>query len=150
MQNPPKGYHTVTPNLVVENCAQAIDFYRRAFGAEETGDRALGPGGKVMHAEIQIGDSRIMMSDHFPEWGSKKSAAILYIYCDDTDAVFKRAVDAGATATMPPADQFWGDRFGKVDDPFGQTWGILTHLRDVPPEEMKAEMKKMMEGMHKP
>ena len=149
MKNPPKGYATVTPHLSVEGCAKAIEFYVRAFGAEEVG-RAPGADGRLMHAEIQIGDSRIMLADVFPEYGGKPTAATLHIYTDDCDALFKRAVDAGAVGEMPPGDAFWGDRYSKVRDPFGQGWGIATHQKDLTPEEMKAAMEAAMADAPKP
>lgn len=137
----PEGYHTVTPYLVVRDAARAIDFYKRAFGATEV-MRMPGPGGKVMHAEIQIGDSRIMLGDENPQMGAKSPQALngspvsLFLYVEDVDAVYKQAVAAGAKQTMPPQDMFWGDRYGKLDDPFGHQWGVATHKEDVAPEEM--------------
>jgi len=152
----PTGYHTVTPYLTVKGAAQAIDFYKRAFGAQEV-ERMPGPDGKsVMHAELKLGDSVVMLSDESPQGGTRSpqtlggSTAYLFLYVPDVDAAFKRAVDAGAKATMPPTDMFWGDRFGKVSDPFGHEWGLATHKEDVSPEEMRrraqAEMAKMAKG----
>jgi uncharacterized glyoxalase superfamily protein PhnB len=137
----PEGYHSVTPHLVVRGAAEAIDFYKRAFGAQERG-RMQGPGGKIMHAEVKIGDSIVMVVDEFPGMGSRSpqslggSACSLHIYVPDVDAVWQQAVAAGAQATMPLADQFWGDRFGMVTDPFGHQWTLATHLEDLTPEEM--------------
>jgi PhnB protein len=137
----PEGYHTVTPGLTVRDAAKAIDFYRRAFGAVEV-FRMEAPGGKIGHAELKIGDSMIMLADEFP--GGARSpqslggtTSTLHLYVQDVDAAFKQAVGAGAKADMPPADMFWGDRYGKLTDPFGHAWGLATHVKDVSPEEMK-------------
>lgn len=135
----PAGYHTVTPYLVVRDGAKAIDFYSRAFGAKELG-RMDGPDGKVMHAELQLGDSRIMLSEEM--MGNKSPQSLggspvsVFLYVEDVDSVFQQAIDAGAKADMPPADMFWGDRYGKLTDPFGHQWGMATHIEDVAPEEM--------------
>ena len=138
----PEAFHTVTPSLVVRDASRAIDFYKRAFGAQET-MRMPGPGGKgVMHAEIKIGDSVVFVSDEFPGMGCRSpeslggSTAMLHLYVEDVDAAFQRAVQAGAKAAMPVADMFWGDRYGKVSDPFGHEWGLATHKEDLPQEEM--------------
>jgi PhnB protein len=152
----PQGYHSVTPYLTVKGAAPAIEFYKRAFGAQEV-ERMPGPdGNSVMHAELKIGDSIVMLSDEFPQAGTRSpqtlggSTGYLFLYVPDVDAAFKRAVDAGAKATMPPADMFWGDRFGKVSDPFGHEWGLATHKEDLSPEEIRkrgqAEMAKMAKG----
>ena len=139
----PEGFHTVTPHLVIRDAAKAIDFYTRAFGAEEL-VRMPGPEGKLMHAEIKIGDSILMISDEFLEWGAKGPEAIggspvtINLYVEDSDAVFNRAVEAGATVRMPLADQFWGDRYGQLVDPFGHVWSVATHIKDLTPEEMSA------------
>jgi PhnB protein len=139
----PDGYSTVTAYLVVKNAADAIDFYKRAFGAKEL-DRMTGPGGQgVMHAEIQIGNSRLMLSDEFPGSGCQAPQSLgsttcqMFLYVDDVDAAYQKAVSAGAQAAMPPADMFWGDRFGKLTDPFGHSWGMATHKEDVSKEEMQ-------------
>jgi PhnB protein len=136
----PEGYHAITPYLVVDGAGKAIEFYKRAFGAIER-FRMPAPNDKVGHAEIQIGDSVIMLSDPFPGMGSvapsgAQESAGLMLYVNDVDAVFKQAVDAGATVTMPLDNQFWGDRYGKVRDPFGHSWHLATHVEDVSPEEM--------------
>lgn len=142
----PDGYHTVTPHLVLDDCARALDFYKGAFGAREI-LRMPGPGGKIVHAEIQVGDSRIMMNDEMPPmpgqpgvYRSPKAAglatAAVFLYVKDVDAVFVRAVKAGCTVRQPPADMFWGDRYGQVIDPFGHTWGMATHKEDPTPAEM--------------
>ena len=137
----PDGYHTLNPYFVVSSAAEAIDFYTKALGAEEL-FRMDGPGGMIMHAEIRIGDSVLMISDENPEQGAVAPSSLggspvhVLIYVDDVDAGYQRAVDAGATGVMPPADMFWGDRFGKFVDPFGHNWSIATHTEDVSPEEM--------------
>jgi uncharacterized glyoxalase superfamily protein PhnB len=148
----PPGVHTVTPHLIVRNAAQAIDFYRRAFGAVEVG-RAAGPGGKLMHASIRIGDSPIYLADEMPESGSKSplmlggSGTTIHLYVPDADAAFNRAVDAGAQVTMPLADQFWGDRYGKLKDPYGHEWSIATHKEDLTPAEMQRRQEEAMTQM---
>lgn len=141
----PDGYHTLTPFLTVRDAARAIEFYKQAFGAEERGV-AKDPDGKVMHAELKIGDSIIMLSDEYPDFGSLSPESIggsgmgLHIYLADVDAAFDRAVKAGAQVEMPVMDQFWGDRYGKLRDPFGHKWSIGTHVKDVSREEMKQGM----------
>jgi len=139
--------HTVTPHLVCAGAADAIAFYKKAFNAEEVG-RLAGPQGKLMHAQIRIGDSAVMLVDEFPDWGSfgpkslKGSPVTIHLYVEDVDAAFKRAVDAGATVKMALADMFWGDRYGVLEDPFGHHWSIATHVRDVSPDEMQQAMQK--------
>jgi len=151
----PDGYRTVTPYLTVRNAADAIEFYTRAFGAQEV-ERMSGPDNKsIMHAELKIGDSIVMLSDEFPQGGTRApqslggSTGSLFLYVPDVDAAFKRALDAGATVAMPLADMFWGDRFGKVSDPFGHVWGLATHKEDVTPEEMKKRGQAFMAAMAK-
>lgn len=145
----PEGYHTVTPHIVVRGAEEAIAFYARAFGAEET-VRMPGPGGKLLHAEVRIGDSVVMLSDEFPEMGARSPQSIggtsggLMLYVNDVDAAFARAVGAGATAEMPPQDMFWGDRYGKLRDPFGHSWSLATHVEDLDPDEM---MRRMQEAV---
>ncbi|KQV79763.1 glyoxalase [Massilia sp. Root351] len=145
----PEGFHTVTPHLVCEGAADAIEFYKKAFNAVEM-CRMPGPGGKVMHAQVKIGTSIVMLADDFPEWGSvgakalKGSPVVLHLYVEDVDKAYAQAVAAGGTAKMPPADMFWGDRYGMLVDPFGHSWSIATHKRDMTPEEMDAEMQKSM------
>jgi len=142
----PDGYHTITPSLTIRDAARAIEFYKQAFGAKQRGDVAKGPDGKVMHAELMIGDSVIMLVDEMPEWGSLSpqssggSPVQLHIYLDNVDAAFDRAVKAGAAVEMPVADQFWGDRYGKLKDPFGHKWSIATHVKDLSEQEMKRGM----------
>jgi PhnB protein len=142
----PEGYHTVTPYLVITNAGKAIEFYKEAFGATEC-MRLATPDGKVMHAEIKIGDSPIMLCDECPDWNSLSpqtiggTAVSIVLYVEDVDAVVKRAVEAGAKLLMPVADQFWGDRMGSVTDPFGHKWSIATHTEDVSPEEISTRAK---------
>ena len=149
----PDGYHTVTPALSLKDTAAAIDFYKKAFGAEEV-CRMPGPGGQgVMHAEIKIGNSAIMLGDEWPDYPVRSPESVgattgsLHIYVEDVDAAFQKAVSAGATASMPPADMFWGDRYAKVVDPFGHFWGLATHIEDVSPEEMARRGQEWMAQM---
>ena len=148
----PEGYHTLAPYLAVDNAAQAIDYYKNAFGANER-VRMEAPGGAIGHAELEIGDSVVMLSDPFPQASTKPpkelggSSAAVFMYVEDVDAVVKQAVDAGATVLMEVADQFWGDRFGTVQDPFGHTWSIATHVEDVAPEEIAERGKAAMADM---
>lgn len=148
----PEGYHTVTPYLAVDDAAQAIEFYKQAFGAEER-SRMGAPDGKIGHAELAIGDALIMLSDPFPQSSTRPpkelggTSASVFLYVEDVDAVVKQAVDAGASITMEVADQFWGDRFGTVTDPFGHVWSIATHIEDVAPEEMAERAKAAMAAM---
>jgi len=144
----PDGYGTVTPYMAIRDAARAIEFYNKAFGAEEL-FRMPGPGGRVLHAEIQIGNSRIMLGEESLEQGAPSpqtlggSATGLLLYVTDVDASFNRAVKAGCTAEMPPTDMFWGDRYGKLADPFGHKWSIATHKEDVTPEEIARRMAAM-------
>ena len=148
----PEGYHTVTPYLAVDDAAAAIDYYKKAFGATER-VRMDTPDGRIGHAELEIGDSLVMLADPFPEASTRPPSELggttgsVFLYVEDVDAVVKRAVDAGATVTMEVADQFWGDRFGTVTDPFGQVWSVATHVEDVPPEEMAERAKAAMAAM---
>jgi PhnB protein len=144
----PEDMHSVTPHLVCAGAAEAIEFYKKAFGAVEAA-RLPGPGGKLMHAMIRIGDSPVMLVDEMPEWGALGPKALngspvtIHLYVENADAAFERAVKAGAKVTMPLADQFWGDRYGKLVDPFGHHWSIATHVRDVSMEEAQQAMKAM-------
>jgi len=137
----PEGYHTVAPYLAVDDAAEAIDWYKKAFGASERG-RMDAPGGAIGHAELEIGDSVVMLSDPFPQASTKPPKELggttmsVFLYVEDVDAVVKQAVDAGATVLMEVADQFWGDRFGTIQDPFGHTWSVATHVEDLSPEEI--------------
>jgi PhnB protein len=150
----PEGYHTLTPFLTVRNAERAIEFYKQAFGAQARGV-AKGPDGKVMHAELKIGDSVIMLSDEYPEFGSLSPQSVggspmgLHIYIENVDAAFDRAVKAGAQVEMPVMDQFWGDRYGKLKDPFGHKWSIATHVKDMSADEMKRSMDDAMFKMQK-
>jgi len=146
----PEGYSPVTPYLTVKGAGAAIDFYKKAFGAEEA-FRMNSPDGKVMHAEIRIGGAVIMLHDEMPEWKALSpqtigdSGSSIMLYVQDVDAVFKRALAAGATSIMDVADQFYGDRCGGLKDPFGHKWSIATHVEDVPPDEISRRAAKMFE-----
>ncbi|HEU4371282.1 MAG TPA: VOC family protein [Methylomirabilota bacterium] len=149
----PDGYHTVTPALTVKNGAEAIEFYKRALGAKEL-MRIPGPDGKhLMHAEIEVGNSKVMLSDESPEMGCRAPASVgavtssLYVYVEDVDKAFRLAVEAGAKALMPPTDMFWGDRFGQVEDPSGHRWGLATHKEDPSPQEMARRQKEFFASM---
>jgi PhnB protein len=141
----PDSMHSVTPHLICAGAADAIEFYKKAFHAEEL-SRLPGPRGKLMHASVRIGDSTVMLTDEFPEWGSfgpkslKGSPVTIHLYVEDVDATVKRAVAAGAKITMAVDDMFWGDRYGRLEDPFGHYWSIATHVRDLSPEEIRAAM----------
>lgn len=144
----PAGMHTVTPHLVCAGAADAIAFYKRAFGAEEA-IRLPGPNGKLAHAAIRIGDSTIMLVDEMPEWDAlgpkslKGTPVTIHLFVADVDAFVARAVAAGARVTMPIADMFWGDRYGQIEDPFGHRWSVATHLRDMTPAEIQQAMQAM-------
>ncbi len=137
----PEGYHSVTPYLIIQGATAAIEYYKQAFGAIEL-MRMPAPGGKIGHAEIKIGDSPIMLADEFPEMGHKSpktlggSPVSIMIYVEDVDTVFARAITAGGTEQRPVKDQFYGDRSGTLEDPFGHVWHVATHKEDVPAEEM--------------
>lgn len=143
------GYHSVTPILAIKGAGEAIEFYKRAFNATEL-YRMASPDGTVMHAEIKIGDSNIMLGEECPEMGALSPGTVggspttLYIYFDDVDAMTKQAMAAGAKELQPVTDQFWGDRSGKIEDPFGYRWGLATHIEDVSPEEMDRRAKVWM------
>ena len=145
----PDGYHSVTPYLTFKDASAAIAWYARAFGAKEE-VRMPGPGGKVLHAEIKIGDSHIMLADEHPVMGNKSaesiggSPAAFMIYLEDADAAFRKAVEAGARVVRPVENQFYGDRSGTITDPFGLNWTLGTHVEDVSPEEMKRRMSQFM------
>jgi uncharacterized glyoxalase superfamily protein PhnB len=154
-QTTPPGFHTVTLALIVPKAAEAIEFYKRAFGATEI-ERMPAPDGKLMHATLQFGDSKLMLSDEFPEMGSKSAATLggspvaVHYYTSDTDAAFKQLTAAGAKTLMPVADMFWGDRYGAVVDPSGLMWGVATHKEDLSPEQMAERMKAQMQAQPKP
>lgn len=143
----PEGMHTVTPHLVCAGAADAIAFYKKAFGAVEV-LRMPGPDGKLIHAMIRIGDSPVMLVDEHPAWGSvgptalKGSPVTIHLAIPDVDAAFEKAVAAGAQVKMPLADMFWGDRYGVLEDPFGHKWSMATHIRDLSPEELTAAAQK--------
>jgi len=144
----PDGMHSVTPHLICAGAANAIEFYKKAFNAVEE-VRLAGPQGRLMHAMIRIEGSAVMLVDEMPEWGAlgpkslKGSPVTIHLYVEDVDAFVKRAVAAGAKITMPLDDMFWGDRYCKLEDPFGHHWSVATHLRDLSPEEIKQAMQKM-------
>jgi PhnB protein len=146
----PEGYHSVTPYLIVDDAAGAIEFYRKVFGASEL-MRMPAPDGRVGHAELRIGDSRIMLADEFPDMGARGPRAIggspvhLYLYVEDVDAVTGKALAAGAKELRPVKDQFYGDRSGTIEDPVGHVWHISTHKEDVPPDELKRRAEKAMQ-----
>jgi len=148
----PDGYHSVTPYMTMNDAAGAIGFYKKAFGAEEL-VRMNGPGGTVMHAEIRIGDSMIMLGGEMPAMGTHSPQSLggntggIMLYVEDVDALFQQAVAAGATVEAPLADMFWGDGFGKLKDPFGHSWSMATHKEDVAPAEMKRRMDQMTAEM---
>ena len=146
----PEGYHTITPQLTLDNAAQTIEWYKKALGATEL-SRRVGSDGKVMHAEITIGDSRIMVNDTMPGYKGPRafggSPASLWLYVNDSDALFNRAVSAGAQVQMPLDDQFWGDRSGAFADPEGYTWWIATRKEDLTPDEMKRRAEEFFKQM---
>ncbi len=144
----PEDMHTLTPHLVCAKALEAIEFYKKVFGATE-GGVMLTPDGKLMHAMIRIGDSALMLMEENQQWGALGPALLggspvtIHMYVKNCDEVFQKAVDAGATAKMPPSDMFWGDRYGVLIDPYGHNWAIATHIRDVSPEEMQAAVNSM-------
>lgn len=144
----PKGYHSVTPSIVVSSAPKAIEFYKKAFGATEM-FRLPGPDGKLMHGSIRIGDSAVMLAEENEKHGIfgpkhlKGSPVIIHLYVEDVDAFVARAAEAGANVTMPVAEMFWGDRYGRLQDPFGHMWSVSTHVRDVTPDEMKQAVQSM-------
>lgn len=153
MVNPiPESLHSVTPSLVCSPCSEAIDFYIEAFGAEEVGSRMTGPDGIVGHAEIRIGNSVVMLADEWPDGPTKSptslggSSAALFIYTDDVDTLWKRAITAGAEEVFPLELQFYGDKGGRVRDPFGHTWGLGQHVEDVSQEETEGRMAAFYES----
>ena len=142
----PPGFHTITPSLTIRNAAQAIEFYKKALGAEER-MRMASPDGTISHAELQIGDSIVFLNDENPAWGCKSpqtlggSAAGFYLYVEDVDKAFQRAIDAGGKVTCPVTDMFWGDRMGNFTDPYGYTWTLSTHTQDMTEQEMEEGAK---------
>jgi uncharacterized glyoxalase superfamily protein PhnB len=151
----PEGTHTVTPHLVIKGAAKAIEFYKRAFGAQEHGRMAM-PGGMVGHAELQIGDSVLYLADESPFGAGrspqalKGSSVVIHLYLDDVDSAFQRAVGAGAKVVQPLSDMFWGDRYAQVRDPFGHLWSMATHKEDLSPEEMARRGQEAMASMPPP
>jgi len=147
----PDGMHSITPHIVCAGAAAAIEFYKKAFNAIEE-LRLPAPTGKIMHARLRICGSALMLVDEMPEWnclGPKSlqgSPVTIHLFVENVDAFYKQAVDAGATAKMPPADMFWGDRYGVLVDPFGHNWSVATHLRDMTAEEMAQAAQKMFES----
>lgn len=149
----PEGYHSVTPYLTCKNTAKAIDFYKTVFGATEI-MRMATPDGKISHAEIKIGDSHVFLSDEFPGMNAAptpgtKNACGVFVYLENVDGAFNRAVAGGATVDMPLENQFWGDRYGKITDPFGHNWALAQHVEDVAPEEMKRRAQEWQAKMAK-
>jgi len=148
----PEGYHSVMPYLTVRNAARAIDFYTRAFGAKEM-IRMEGPQGTIGHAELRIGDSVLMIADEMPGSSTRSPETLggttggVFLYVENVDATFDQAVAAGAKSDQRPADMFWGDRFGRLTDPFGHSWSMATHIEDVAPQEMRKRMQEAMAKM---
>jgi PhnB protein len=148
----PQGYRSVTPYLTLNDAARALDFYKRAFGAQEV-MRMEGPGGKIGHAEMKIGDSVIMLGDEMPGSTVRSPQSLggttggILLYVENADAVFNQAVSAGAQVEAPLADMFWGDRYGRLKDPFGHSWSVATHKEDVAPAEMSKRMQEAMAKM---
>ena len=147
----PQGFHTITAGLTCKNASAAIELYKRAFGAEEI-NRMTGPNGRIMHAELQIGDSRLFLGDEFPGMAMAPTAGAppsqsLYLYVEDVDATYAQAVSAGCSEGMPVTNMFWGDRFGKVVDPEGHHWNLATHVEDVEPAEMERRSQEWMKQM---
>jgi len=144
----PEDMHTITPHLVCANALEAIEFYKRAFGATSAATM-LTPDGKLLHGQVRIGDSVVMLMEENPQWGALSPKSLpatpvtIHMYVNDVDAVFARAVKEGATARMEPAEMFWGDRYGVLLDPYGHCWSIATHTRDLTPEQMAEGMKAM-------
>jgi PhnB protein len=151
----PEGMHTITPHLVIREASKAIEFYKKALGAQVKYVHLMPDGNRVAHAELQICDSKLFLADEFPQMGSKApqtlggSPVVLNVYVEDVDRLFNQAVAAGATVTMPLADQFWGDRYGQVADPFGHLWALASHKEDVSPEEMEKRAKAAFAEMAK-
>ena len=153
MANPiPDNYRRVTPYLIVDGAAEAIDFYERVLGAKQRGDRMPAPGGKIGHAELELGDSVIMLADEAPDFGALSPKTVggtpvtIHVYVEDVDAAFQAAMEAGATSQRDLEDQFYGDRMGQFEDPFGHQWSVATHVEDVSPEEMEKRAAAAMGG----
>jgi len=149
----PDGYHSITPSIVCKDAARAIEFYKEVFRAKEI-SRMTGPGGAIGHAELQIGDSRLMLSDEFPGMAeapgpTPRNSSALHVYTENVDALFDRAVKAGCSVESPLQNQFWGDRFAKIRDPFGHSWGLAQHVEDVAPQELERLAANWMSQMSK-
>lgn len=150
----PEGFHTLTPYLIVRDAPRAIEFYKQAFGAEVRNVHYT-PDGKVMNADLKIGDSIFMLNEEFPAWGSGSPLALggtsvtVHIYCEDADALFDKAVTAGAKVTMPLMDAFWGDRYGQLEDPFGHRWSVGTHKEELTQQEIEERAKAVFAEMAK-
>src|SRR5207248_2276531 len=151
----PPGFHTLTPHLTVRDADKALEFYKNALGAEILGVARM-PDGKIMHAALRIGDSMLMLNEEMPEYGGLSplslggTAVTVHVYTDNVDDAFNRAVSAGAQVKMPLMDQFWGDRYGMVSDPFGHKWSLATHVKDLSPEEMQRAQDEAMANMPPP
>ncbi|MCG3138469.1 MAG: hypothetical protein HJJLKODD_02334 [Phycisphaerae bacterium] len=150
----PDGHYTLTPHLVVQNCKEAMGWYKKALGAEEICQMTTPDGQCIVHAEMKVGNSMFYMCEANPQWGARSPQMLngtpvtLHLYVEDADAVFNRAVQAGATVTMPLDNAMWGDRYGKFTDPYGHYWSVATHIEDVTPEEMTKRMEQMFSGKH--
>lgn len=148
----PEGYHSLTPSLIVRDAARAIEFYKKVFGAEETLRLAM-PDGSIAHAEVRIGDSILMLADESPQWGTRSPESIggsgsgIMLYVEDVDAVFRRAIENGASEVSPVENQFYGDRSGQLQDPFGHRWTIATNVEVVPEDEMNRRMEQFLASM---
>jgi PhnB protein len=148
----PDGFHTLTPHITVRDAAGAIEFYKKALNAQLLNESRT-PDGRIMHATLRIGDSVIMLNDEFPEWGgqsaprSEAGGYMIHVYVENVDAIFQQAVAAGAVVKMPLMDQFWGDRYGTMVDPYGFHWSLGTHIKDMSPEEMQKAQDEMMKQM---
>ncbi len=148
----PEGYHSLTPSLIVRDASRAIEFYKKVFGAEETLRLAM-PDGSIAHAEVRIGDSILMLADESPQWGTRSPESIggsgsgIMLYVEDVDAVFRRAIENGASEVSPVENQFYGDRSGQLQDPFGHRWTIATNVEVVPEDEMNRRMEQFLASM---
>jgi PhnB protein len=148
----PEGYYTLTPYLAVDDATAAIEWYERAFGAKER-SRMPGPDGKIAHAEIEIGDSIVMLADPFPQSNVRPpkeirgTTAAIFMYVENVDDIYRQAIDAGATVTSEPEDMFWGDRFASITDPYGHAWQIATHVEDLTPEQIQERSQEWMAAM---
>jgi len=155
VQAVPAGFHTLTPHLTVRDADKALEFYKNALGAQILGAARM-PDGRIMHAALRVGDSMLMLNEEMPEFGGLSPLALngtgvtIHIYTDNVDEAFNRAVSAGARVKMPLMDQFWGDRYGMVEDPFGHKWSLATHVKDLSPEEMQRAQDEAMAKMPAP